>query len=49
MQNTGHQFDLSFDAALNRLEGRVDRIETRSSVYTATPPETQPLRNGTTP
>jgi hypothetical protein len=27
MQSTGHQFDLSFDAALTRLEERVHRVE----------------------
>ncbi len=26
-----HQFDLSFDEALNRLEGRVGRLETKSA------------------
>ena len=47
MQSTGHQFDISFDEALNRLEGRVGRLETKSAVGTATttePPNT--LRNG---
>ena len=47
MQSTSHQFDLSFDAALNRLEGRVDRLETKSAAGTATT-ETSHLRNGTT-
>ncbi|MGI4789375.1 MAG: hypothetical protein ACRYFS_11070, partial [Janthinobacterium lividum] len=28
MQSIGHQFDISFDAALNRLEERVSRVET---------------------
>lgn len=32
MQNTGHQFDISFDAALNRLEERVSRVETKTAV-----------------
>ena len=53
MQSTGHQFDLSFDAALNRLEGRVDRLETKSAATAAVPaPGTeapQSLRNGHTP
>ena len=31
MQSTSHQFDISFDAALSRLEGRVDRLETRTA------------------
>ena len=31
MQSTSHQFDLSFDAALNRLEGRVERLETKDA------------------
>lgn len=45
MQSTGHQFDLSFDAALERLEGRVNRLETKSAASAATePPPT--LRNG---
>ena len=35
MQNTGHQFDLSFDAALNRLEERVSRVETKVAVPAA--------------
>ena len=33
MQNTSHQFDLSFDESLTRLEQRVNRLETK----TATP------------
>lgn len=48
MQSTGHQFDLSFDAALNRLESRVDRLETRAAAATALT-ETPTLRNGMTP
>ena len=35
MQNTSHQFDISFDAALSRLEERVNRVETKVA---ATPP-----------
>ena len=48
MQSTGHQFDISFDAALNRLEGRVSRIETKSAVATSTAATepVQTLRNG---
>ena len=48
MQSTGHQFDLSFDEALNRLEGRINRLETKSAV-TGTVPQTDvpnTLRNG---
>ena len=43
MQNTGHQFDISFDAALSRLEERVSRVETKFAAPTATasPEETQ--------
>jgi hypothetical protein len=49
MQSTGHQFDLSFDAALNRLEGRVDRLETKNAASVATHTDIpQSLRNGTT-
>ena len=47
MQSTGHQFDLSFDEALNRLEGRINRLETKSAVGTVPQidaPNT--LRNG---
>ena len=48
MQSTGHQFDISFDAALERLESRVSRIETKSAVTTstATAEPGQTLRNG---
>lgn len=47
MQNTGHQFDISFDAALNRLESRVSRIETKSAATTGSASEELPtLRNG---
>jgi hypothetical protein len=50
MQSTGHQFDISFDAALERLEGRVNRLETKSAVSTAAATEAvQTLRNGFTP
>lgn len=48
MQSTGHQFDLSFDEALNRLEGRINRLETKSAV-TGTVAQTDTpntLRNG---
>ncbi len=48
MQSTNHQFDLSFDEALNRLEGRISRLETKSAVSsTATTTDTpNTLRNG---
>jgi len=29
MHSTSHQFDLSFDEALSRLEGRIGRVETK--------------------
>lgn len=48
MQSTSHSFDLSFDEALNRLEGRVNRLETKAAVST-TPAVTETpntLRNG---
>ena len=50
MQSTGHQFDLSFDAALGRLEGRVDRLETKAAATaTAAPTDaSHSLRNGAT-
>ncbi len=48
MQSTSNQFDISFDAALERLESRVNRLETKSAAATATTPsETgQTLRAG---
>ncbi len=47
MHSTSHQFDISFDEALNRLEGRVGRLETKSAAGTATTTETPAtLRNG---
>ena len=47
MQSTGHQFDISFDEALNRIEGRVNRLETKSAAATAQTAETPTtLRNG---
>lgn len=41
MQNTGHQFDISFDAALSRLEERLSRVETKvaAAPVTASQPE----------
>lgn len=35
MQSTSHQFDLSFDEALNRLEGRINRVEMKSAAGSA--------------
>ena len=51
MQSTSHQFDLSFDAALNRLEERVNRLETKSAAGTGTTATEagQTLRNGLMP
>ncbi len=48
MQSTGHQFDISFDAALERLESRVNRLETKSATTTSTAASEpgQTLRNG---
>ena len=47
MQSTSHQFDISFDEALGRLEGRVGRLETKSAAGTVQTTEApQTLRNG---
>lgn len=47
MQSTGHQFDISFDEALNRLEGRINRLETKSAVSTVAQTDApNTLRNG---
>ncbi len=47
MHSTSHQFDISFDEALGRLEGRVGRLETKSTVSTVQATDTpQTLRNG---
>lgn len=47
MQSTGHQFDISFDEALNRLESRVNRLETKSAATTGSvAEELSTLRNG---
>ena len=51
MQNTSHQFDISFDAALGRLEERMNRVETKvvavpmaaPAVSSAQAEEAQPL------
>ncbi len=49
MHSTSHQFDLSFDDALNRLEGRVGRLETKSATRTTVTAEDTPAvqQNGT--
>lgn len=47
MQSTGHQFDLAFDAALERMEQRVAHLETKSiSVSAAAADAPTILRNG---
>lgn len=46
MQNTSHQFDISFDEALSRMEGRVGRLETKSAASVANAPAEATLRNG---
>ena len=47
MQSTSHQFDISFDEALNRMDGRVGRLETKSAAGTSTATDAPAtLRNG---
>lgn len=47
MQSTSHQFDLSFDAALERMEQRVAHLETKSiSAAAASSDAPTILRNG---
>ena len=47
MHSTSHQFDLSFDEALNRMEERVGRVETKvASVPTAAPRTEEVQRAG---
>ena len=46
MQSTSHQFDLSFDAALSRLEERVSRVETRGAALAAIPQPEEVQRVG---
>lgn len=47
MQSTGHEFDLAFDAALERMEGRVARLEARAAVPAVAPVDAPNiLRNG---
>ena len=45
MQNTSHQFDISFDAALSRLEDRISRVETKVAVTSqTTAPQTEEVQ-----
>lgn len=47
MHSTSHQFDISFDEALSRMEGRVGRLETKSAVGTSVTTDAPAiLRNG---
>ena len=47
MHSTSHQFDISFDEALNRMDGRVGRLETKSAAGVATTTDAPAtLRNG---
>ena len=46
MHSTSHQFDISFDEALNRMEGRVGRLETKTAAGIANAPVDATLRNG---
>lgn len=46
MQSTSHGFDLSFDAALSRLEERVSRVETRGAAPAAPPQSEEVQRVG---
>ena len=48
MHSTSHQFDLSFDEALNRLEGRVGRLETKSATRGAGADDAVVRMNGQT-
>ena len=44
MQNTSHQFDISFDAALCRLEERVNRMETKGAATPTEAPQTEEVQ-----
>ena len=46
MHGTSHQFDISFDEALSRMEGRVSRLETKSAIQTQPTDTPATLRNG---
>ena len=45
MHSTSHQFDISFDEALNRLEGRVGRLKPKAPPLSRIR-QPRPLRNG---
>ena len=46
-QSTGHQFDIAFDAALERMEQRIARLETKAALPAVAPSdEPNILRNG---
>lgn len=50
ISSTSHQFDISFDEALNRMESRVNRLETKAAAATIPAAEpAQTLRNGQSP
>lgn len=44
MQSTGHQFDISFDAALSRLEERVNRVETKVAAAPTAAPQAEAVQ-----
>lgn len=47
MHSTSHQFDISFDEALSRMEGRVGRLETKNAAGTSAATDAPTvLRNG---
>jgi len=46
MHSTSHQFDISFDEALSRMEGRVGRLETKSAASVANASAEATMRNG---
>lgn len=47
LRETSTKFDMSLDAAIERVEGRVDRLEERSvSRYTTTGDAAETLKNG---
>lgn len=41
LRDTSTQFDMSLENAVHRLEGRVDRMETKAAVQTSSTPEQQ--------
>ena len=44
MQSTSHQFDISFDAALSRLEERVNRVENKVATPAPTISQTEEVQ-----